>query len=94
MWTELSKYVVVWKLDTTTNSKERWEESVLISRDTLLHTVELRFNDPRYNDILDITINIHLSCKSYSKMYGAEPRYDDIPGITMGMSLTERKTFL
>ena len=42
---------------------------------------------------MDITINIRLPSKGYSKMYVAEPRYNDIPGLTMGMSLTERKIF-
>ena len=59
-------------------------------------TVEPRFNDLRSNDIPGITINVRLSCKSCSKMYGAGPqyndlRYNDIPGSTMGMSLTKRK---
>ena len=61
-------------------------------------TVELRFNDLRYNNIPVITINIRLPSKSYSKMYGADFRYNDlrcndIPGLTMGMSLTEHKIF-
>ena len=52
----------------------------------MLGTVEPKFNDLRFNDILGITINIRSHSKSYSKMYGAEPRYNDlqlndIPGI-------------
>ena len=51
-------------------------------------TVEPRYNDPRYNDIPGITINMLCPGKSYSKMYGTEPRYNDlryndIPDITM-----------
>jgi len=51
-------------------------------------TVEPRYNDPRYNVILGITINMLCPDKSYSKMYGTEPRYNDlryndIPDITM-----------
>ena len=51
-------------------------------------TVEPRYNDPRYNDILGITIDMLCPGKSYSKMYGTEPRYNDlryndIPDITM-----------
>ena len=51
-------------------------------------TVEPRYNDPRYNDIPAITINMLCPGKSYSKMYGTEPRYNDlryndIPDITM-----------
>ena len=51
-------------------------------------TVEQRYNDPRYNDIPGITIDMLCPGKSYSKMYGTEPRYNDlryndIPDITM-----------
>ena len=51
-------------------------------------TVEPSYNDPRYNDIPGITINVLCPGKSYSKMYGTEPRYNDlryndIPDITM-----------
>ena len=47
-----------------------------------------RYNDPRYNDLPGITINMLYPGKSYSKMYGTEPRYNDlryndIPDITM-----------
>ena len=53
-----------------------------------LVTVEPRYNDPRYNDIPGITIDMLCPGKSYSKMYGTEPRYNDlryndIPDITM-----------
>ena len=46
------------------------------------------FNDPRYKDILGITINMLCPGKSYSKTYGTEPRYNNlrynnIPVITM-----------
>ena len=52
------------------------------------NTVEPRYNDPRYNDIPGITINMLCPGESYSKMYGTEPRYNDlrynnIPDITM-----------
>ena len=40
--------------------------------------MEPRCNDPRYNDIPGITMNILCSGKSYSKMYGTEPRYNDL----------------
>ena len=51
-------------------------------------TVEPRYNDPRYNDIPGIMIDMLCPGKSYSKMYGTEPRYNDlryndIPDITM-----------
>ena len=59
-----------------------------IDRFSVEHTVEPRYNDPRYNDIPGITINMLCPGKSYSKMYGTEPRYNDhryndIPDITM-----------
>ena len=52
------------------------------------NTVEPRYNDPRYNDIPGITIDMLCPGKRYSKMYGTEPRYNDlryndIPDITM-----------
>ena len=52
------------------------------------NTVEPRYNDPRYNDIPGITINMLWPGKSYSEMYRTEPRYNDlrcndIPDITM-----------
>ena len=52
------------------------------------YTVEPQYNDPWYNDIPGITIDMLCPGKSYSKMYGTEPRYNDlryndIPDITM-----------
>ena len=41
-------------------------------------TVEPRYNDPRYNDIPGIMINMLCPGKSYSKMYGTEPQYNDL----------------
>ena len=35
-------------------------------------TVEPRYNDPRYNDILGVTINMLCPGKRYSKMYGTD----------------------
>ena len=51
-------------------------------------TPPARYNDPRYNDIPGIKINMPCPGKSYSKMYGTEPRYNDlqyndIPDITL-----------
>ena len=53
-----------------------------------LHTVEPWYNDPRYNDIPGVTINMPCPGKRYSKMYVTEPqyndfRYNDIPDLTM-----------
>ena len=55
---------------------------------SIIITVEPRYNDPWYNDIPGITINMLCPGKSYSKMYGTEPwyndlRYNDIPDIMM-----------
>ena len=53
------------------------------------NTVELRYKDPRYNDIPGITMNMLCPGKvTLSEMYGTEPRYNDlryndIPDITM-----------
>ena len=66
--------------------------SILINLYIHIHTqtVEPRYNDPRYNDIPGITINMLCPGKSYSKMYGTEPRHNDlrynnIPDITMSL---------
>ena len=41
-------------------------------------TVEPRFNEPLFNEVLDITNDIiSMSRQSYSKMYGKEPRYNE-----------------
>ena len=42
------------------------------------NTVEPRYNDPRYNDVPGIAMNILCPGKSYSKMYGTEPQYNDL----------------
>ena len=60
--------------------------------------MEPRYNDPRYNDIPGVTMNILCPCKSYSEMYGTEPQYNDlrynhIPNITMRIQRTESKIF-
>ena len=41
---------------------------------SLVSTVEPRFNEPLFNEVLDITNDIG---QSYSKMYGKEPRYNE-----------------
>ena len=40
-------------------------------------TVEPRFNEPLFNEVLDITNDILGPGQSYSKMYGIEPRYNE-----------------
>ncbi len=41
-----------------------------------MYGTEPRYNDLRYNDIPDITMN--MLCPGKSKMYGTEPRYNDL----------------
>ena len=41
------------------------------------NTVEPRFNEPLFNEVLDITNDILGPGQSYSKMYGIEPRYNE-----------------
>ena len=42
----------------------------------LLATVEPRFNEPPFNEVLDITNENLRPGQNYSKMYGTEPRYN------------------
>ena len=39
--------------------------------------MEPRFNEPLFNEVLDITNDILCPCQSYSKMYGIQPRYNE-----------------
>ena len=41
------------------------------------NTVEPRFNEPLFNQVLDITNDILCPGQRYSKMYGIEPRYNE-----------------
>jgi len=41
-------------------------------------TVEPRFNEPLFNEVLDITNDILCPGQSYSKIYGIEPRYNEL----------------
>ena len=43
----------------------------------LVSTVEPRFNEPLYNEVLGITNDILQPGQSYSNMYGTEPPYND-----------------
>ena len=43
----------------------------------LFFKVEPRFNEPLFNEVLDITNYILGPGQSYSKMYGIEPRYNE-----------------
>jgi len=41
-----------------------------------MYTVESQFNEPLFNEVLDITNDMLCPGQSYSKMYGIEPRYN------------------
>ena len=43
----------------------------------ICYTVEPWFNEPLFNEVLDITNDILRPDQSYSKMYGIEPRYNE-----------------
>ena len=62
-------------------------------------TVEPRFNEPLFNEVLDITNDILCPGQSYSKMYGIEPRcneprYNEFFDITNIMRKPKRKIYL
>ena len=46
-----------------------------MNRHYFVNTVEPRFNEPRFNEALDITNENLCPGQNYSKMYGIEPRY-------------------
>ena len=63
------------------------------------HTVEPRFNEPLFNEALDITNDILCPGQSYSKMYGIEtqynePRYNEFFDITNIIQKPKRKIYL
>ena len=49
----------------------------IMSADSHVTTVEPRFNEPLFNEVLVITNDILCPGQSYSKMYGIEPRYNE-----------------
>ena len=57
-------------------------------------TVEPRFNEPLFNEVLDITNDIQCPGQSYSKMYGIEPRYNEFFDITNIIRKPERRIYL
>ena len=61
---------------------------------TFLDTVEPRFNEPLYNELLGITNEIFQPGQSYIKMYGTEPRYNEILVITNTIHNPKRKMYL
>ena len=42
-----------------------------------LPTVEPRFNEPLYNEVLGMTDDFLQPEEKYNKMYGTEPRYNE-----------------
>ena len=63
------------------------------------NTVEPRFNEPLFNEVLDITNDTLRPGQSYSKMYGIkprynEPRYNEFFDITNIIRKPKRKIYL
>ena len=61
-----------------------------------VQSVEPRFNEPLYNEVLGITNDIFQPGQSYSKIYGTEPRcneprYNEILVITSTIQKPKRK---
>ena len=60
----------------------RLDLSVVVWSSDCLDTVEPRFNEPPYNEVVGIANGTLQSGQSYSKMYGKEPQYNEIFVIT------------
>ena len=52
------------------------------------------FNEPLFNEVLDITNEILRPGQSYSKMYGIKPRYNEFFDITNIIRKPKRKNYL
>ena len=52
-------------------------------------TVEPRYNEPPFNEVLDITNENLRPGQNYSKMYGIEPRYNE-PRFSEFLDITNR----
>ena len=59
-----------------------------------MFTVEPRFNEPLYNEVLGITNDFLQPGQNYSKMYGTEPRFNEILVITNTIHKRKRKIYL
>ena len=57
-------------------------------------TVQPQFNEPLFNEVLDITNNILGPGQSYSKMYGIEPQYNEFLDITNIFRKPKHKIYL
>ena len=44
-----------------------------------ISTVEHRFNEPLYNEVLGVTNDFLQPGQNYSKMYGTQPRFNEPP---------------
>ena len=55
--------------------------------------MEPLFNEPLFNEVLDITNDILGPGQSYSKMYGIEPRYNE-PRYNEHIPKPKRKIYL
>ena len=58
------------------------------------NTVEPRFNEPLFNEVLDITNDILCPGQSYTKMYGIKPRYNEFFDVTNIIQKPKRKIYL
>ena len=56
-------------------------------------TVELRFNEPLYNEVLGIKKDFLQPGQNYSKMYGTETRFNEIIVITNTIQKRKRKIY-
>ena len=68
----------------------------MVNTDTSLdfHTVEPRFNEPQYNEVLGITNDLLQPGQNYNNMYGTEPRFNEILVITNRIHKRKRKIYL
>ena len=57
-------------------------------------TVEPRFNEPLFNEVLDITNDFLCPSQSCSKMHGIEPRYNEFFDIANIIRKPKRKIYL
>ena len=68
----------------------------MVNTDTSLdvHTVEPRFNEPQYNEVLGITNDLLQPGQNYNNMYGTKPRFNKILVITNRIHKRKRKIYL
>ena len=68
----------------------------MVNTDTSLdvHTVEPRFNEPQYNEVLGITNDLLQPGQNYNNMYGTKPRFNKTLVITNRIHKRKRKIYL